>query len=71
MPKGFPEHQQIISLGAESNNMLDTDSIWIAPLKPVGDAQRATPALLAPAKQKALIPPAWRQLIPDERGYAP
>ena len=70
MPKGLPKHRQIISIGAEPNNMPDTDSLRIAPLKPVSDAERATPALLAPAKQKALIPTAWRQLIPDKRGYA-
>lgn len=67
MPKGFPKHRQIISLGAEPNNMPDTDSIRIAPLQPVGDAQRAAPALLAPANEKALIPSARRQLIPDKR----
>jgi hypothetical protein len=70
MPKGLPKHRQIISIGAEPNNMPDTDSIRIATFEPVGDAERATAALLAPAKQKALIPPAWRQLIPDKRGYA-
>ena len=70
MPKGLPKHREIISIGAEPNNMPDTDSIRIAPLKPVGDAERATPTLLAPAKQKALVPPAWRQLIPDKRGDA-
>ena len=70
MPKGLPKHRQIIAIGTESNNMPDTDSIRIATLKPVGDAERATPALLALAKQKALIPPAWRQLIPDKRGDA-
>ena len=70
MPKGLPKHRQIISIGAEPNNMPDTDSIRIGTLKPVGDAQRATPALLAPAKEKALIPSARRQLIPDKRGDA-
>ena len=70
MPKSFPKHRQIISIGAESNNMPDTNSIRIAPLKPVGNAERATPALLALANQEALIPPGWRQLIPDKRGNA-
>ena len=70
MPKGLPKHRQIISIGTEPNNMPDTDSIRIAPLKPVGDAERAPPALRAPSHQKALVPPAWRQLIPDKRGYA-
>jgi hypothetical protein len=70
MPKSLPKHRQIIALGAEPNNMPDTDSIRIATFEPVSDAERATPALLAPAKQKALIPSAWRQLVPDKRGDA-
>ena len=70
MTKGLPKHRQIISIGAEPNNMPDTDSIGIATFEPVGDAERATPALLAPGAQKALIPAAWRQLVPDKRGYA-
>jgi hypothetical protein len=70
MPKGLPKHRQIISIGAQPNNMPDTDSIRIATFEPVGDAERATAALLAPATQEALIPSAWRQLIPDKRGYA-
>jgi hypothetical protein len=70
MPKGLPKHRQIISLGGNAHDMPDTDPIRIAPLKPVGNAKRATPALLAPAKQKALIPFAGRQLIPDKRGDA-
>ena len=70
MPKGFPKHRQIISLGPEPNNMPDTDSIRIAPLKPVSNAECGPPALLTPTNQKPLIPPAWRQLIPDKRGDA-
>ena len=70
MPKGFPEHREMIAVRIKPNNVPDTDSVRIATLKPVGDAERAPPARLAPAKEKALIPPAWRQLIPDKRGYA-
>ena len=70
MPKGLPKHRQIISIGAKPNNVPDTGSIRIATLEPVGNAERATPALPAPPNQKALIPPAWRQLIPDKRGDA-
>ena len=70
MPKSLPQHRQIISFGPEPNNMPDTDSIGIATFKPVRDAERAASALLAPANQKALIPPTRRQLIPDKRRYA-
>jgi hypothetical protein len=49
--------------------MFNTDSLRIAALKPVSDPERVAPAF-APAAQKALIPVAWRQLIPDKRGYA-
>jgi hypothetical protein len=55
MPKGLPKHRQVISIGTEPNNMPDADSIRIAPLKPVGDAQRATPALLAPGANSSQI----------------
>jgi len=54
---------------AKPNDVLDTDPLRIAPLKPVRDAQRAALAL-APTAQKALIPAAWYQLIPDEGCYA-
>ena len=69
MPKGLPEHREIIAIRAKPNDMLDTDPIGIAASKPVRDAQRAAIAL-APSAQKALIPSAWCQLIPDEGGYA-
>ena len=70
MPKGLPKHREIVSFRTKPNDMLDTDSLGIAALKPVSDAERATPALLASAAEKALIPIAWGQLIPDKRGYA-
>jgi hypothetical protein len=70
MPKGLPKHREIVSFRTKSNDMLDTDSLRIAALKPVSDAERVAPALLAPAAEKALIPIAWRQLIPDKGGYA-
>ena len=69
MPKGLPEHREIVAIRAKPNDMFDTDPLGIAALKPVRDAQRAALAL-APAAQKALIPAAWCQLIPDEGGYA-
>ena len=69
MPKGLPEHREIIAIRAKPNDMLDTDPIGIAASKPVRDAQRAAIAL-APSTQKALIPSARCQLIPDEGGYA-
>jgi len=65
MPKGLPEHREIIAIRAKPNDMLDTDPLQIAALKPVRDAQRAVLAL-APAAQQLLIPAAWRQLIPYE-----
>ncbi|MDQ3665051.1 MAG: hypothetical protein M3410_00395 [Acidobacteriota bacterium] len=69
MPKGLPEHREIVAIRAKPNDMLDADPLGIAALKAVRDAQRAALAL-APTVQKALIPAAWRQLIPDESGYA-
>jgi hypothetical protein len=69
MPKGLPEHREIVAIRWEPNNMLDTDPLGIAPTKPVRDTQRAALALARTA-QKALIPAAWCQLIPDEGGYA-
>jgi len=69
MPKGLPEHREIVAIRAKPDDMPDTDSLGIAALKSVRDAQRAALAL-APAAQKALIPAAWCQLIPDEGGYA-
>ena len=69
MPKGVPEHREIVAIRAKPNDMLDTDSIGIAALEPVGNAQRAA-LTLASTEQEALIPPAWGQLIPDEGGYA-
>jgi len=70
MPKGLPKHREIISFRIKTDDMFDTDSLGIAALKPVSEAERATPALLAPAQEKALIPVARRQLIPDKRRYA-
>ena len=69
MPKGFPEHWKIIALRLEPDDMFYTDSFGIAPLKTVGDAQRVAFAF-APPNEKALIPSAWRQLIPNEGGDA-
>ena len=68
MPKGLPEHREIIAIGIKSNDMPDTDSVGIAALIPVGDAQRSALALASTA-EKVLIPAAWRQFIPDEGGY--
>jgi len=65
MPKGVPEHREIIAIRVKPNDMLDTDPLWIAAPKPVRDAQRVALAL-ALAAQKALIPAARCQLIPDE-----
>ncbi len=69
MPKGLPEHREIVAIRAQPNNVPDTDPLGIAALKPVRDVEGAAPAL-APAAQKALIPAAWCQLIPDEGGDA-
>ena len=66
VPKGLPEHRKIVTFWAEANNPPDTDPLRIAPAKAVRDPQRLALAL-APAAQKALIPAAWQQLIPDER----
>ena len=69
MPKGFPEHRQIIALRAKPNDMFYTDPLGSAALEPVGDPQRVAFAFTA-AAEKALIPTTWRQLIPDKRGDA-
>jgi len=69
MPKGVPEHGEIVAIRAEPDNMRDTDPFGIAAPKPVGNAQRLTLAL-APTAQKALVPAAWRQLVPDKGGNA-
>ena len=69
MSKRLPEHREIVALRAKPNDMLDTDSLGIAALKPVRDVQSAARAF-APTAQKALIPAAWRQFIPDKGGYA-
>jgi hypothetical protein len=69
MPKRFPEHWEIVAFRAEPHNMFDTDPLRITAPKPVRDAQRVAVAL-APTAQKALIPAAGCQLIPDEGGYA-
>ena len=69
MPEGLPEHRKIIAIRVEPHDMLDADPVGVAALRSVGDAKRATLAL-APAEQEALIPAAWRQLIPDESAYA-
>ncbi len=65
MPKGVPEHWEIILIRAEPNDMLDADPISVAALKSVGNAQRAA-LTLASTVQEALIPSARCQLIPDE-----
>ena len=65
MPKGLPEHREIVAIRAKPNDMLDTDPLGIAALKPVREAQRAALAL-ASTTQQALIPAAWCQLVPDE-----
>jgi hypothetical protein len=69
MPKGIPEHREIVAVRAEPNNVLDTYPLGIGAPKPVRDAQRAALAL-APTAQKALIPAAGCQFIPYEGGYA-
>jgi hypothetical protein len=69
MPKGVPEHREIVVVRFKPYDILDTDSIRIAASKPVGDAQRAAPAL-ASALEKPLIPAARCQLIPDESSDA-
>jgi hypothetical protein len=69
MPKGLPKHWEIVSFRTKPNDMLDTDSLGIAALKAVSDAERVALAFAPPAQQ-ALIPAAWRQLIPNKGGYA-
>jgi hypothetical protein len=69
MPKGFPKHREIVAIRSKPKDMIDTDSLGIAALKPVRDAQRAALAP-APTVEEALIPAAWRQLIPDKGCYA-
>jgi len=69
MSKSVPKHRQIVAIRAKPHDMPDADSIRIAALKPVCDAERRALAL-ARATQEALVPSARRQLIPDEGGYA-
>ena len=69
MPKGLPEHWKIVTFRPKPNDSLDTDPLGVAPSKAVSDAQRMALAL-AFATQKALIPAAWQQLIPDEGSNA-
>ena len=69
MPEGLPEHRQIIAIRAQPDDMLNADSVGIASFKPVGDVQRVAFAF-APAAEKALVPAARRELIPDKSGYA-
>jgi hypothetical protein len=69
MSKGFPEHREIVAIRAKPNDMPDTDPLRIAAPKPVSDAQRVALAL-APAAQKALVPTARCELIPDKRSDA-
>ena len=68
MPKGFPEHREVITIRAEPDDVLDADPLGIAPLKSVRNPKRAAVAL-ALAAQKTLIPAAGCQLIPDEGCY--
>ena len=65
MPKGLPEHRKMVTFRPKPNYSLHTDPFGIAPPKAVGDTQR-TALALTPASQKALVPAAWQQLIPDE-----
>jgi hypothetical protein len=58
MPKGLPKHREKVSFRTKPNDMLHTDSLRIAALKPISEAKRVALAF-APAAQKALIPVAW------------
>jgi hypothetical protein len=69
MPKGLPEHREIIAIRAQPNDTLDTDPVGIAAPKTVRDSQGSALALARTA-QKPLIPAAGCQLIPDEGGNA-
>ena len=69
MPKGLPEHREIVAIWGKPNDVFNTNPLGISALKPVRDTQRA-PFAFAHAAQKALIPAAWRQFVPDEGGYA-
>ena len=70
MPKGLPQHVQIVAIRAKTDDVRDTDPLGIAALIPVRYAQRAALAY-ALATKKALIPAAWYQLIPNEGCDAP
>lgn len=70
VPKGVPEHREMIAIRDKPDDILDADPLRIAALKPVRDAQRVALAL-APTTQQTLIPTAGRQLIPDEGRNAP
>jgi hypothetical protein len=69
VPEGVPEHRQIVAIRGKANKVFDTDPFRISASKAVRDPQRAAFAF-APAAEKALIPAAWRQLVPDEGGDA-
>ena len=65
MPKRFPEHREIVALGPDPDDVPDAHPLGITAPETVRDAERLAPAL-APTPEKALIPAARRQLIPDE-----
>lgn len=69
MPESVPEHREIVAIRRKPHNVFDTDPLRVSASKPVRDAQRSAFAC-APAAQKALIPAAWRQLVPNEGGDA-
>jgi len=59
----------MVAIRGKPNDVFDTDPLGIAAFKPVGDVQK-TAFAFASAAQEALIPPARRQLVPDEGSYA-
>lgn len=69
MPEGFPEHRNIVIFQAESNDVLDADSLGICALETIRQIQGVATTFALAAK-KALVPFAWSQLIPYERGDA-
>ncbi len=69
MPEGLPEHREMIAARPTPDDVLHADAIGIAPTGTIGDPQRIAPTA-APTPQQRLIPPARRQLIPNECGDA-
>ncbi len=69
VPKGLPEHWEIVIFGAKPDYMPDANSLRISAFGTIGNEKRAA-LTLAFASQEALVPATRCQLIPDESSNA-